>query len=114
MPTTASWISKQPGRCGGEACVRDTRIPVWGVVAYRRLGMTDEQILQAVQGLTPADLEAAWSTPQPTPTGSTAPSARTRKGRRVVWGDNASDHQPFFPPPTPLSGYLLTVSQAMS
>jgi uncharacterized protein (DUF433 family) len=56
----ASWISKKPDRCGGDACVRDTRITVWGLVAYRRLGLPDHEILKAVQGLTPADLEAAW------------------------------------------------------
>jgi uncharacterized protein (DUF433 family) len=60
MSTAASWISKRPDRCGGDACVRDTRITVWGLVAYRRLGMRDEEILRAVAGLTPADLEAAW------------------------------------------------------
>ena len=60
MTVTASWISKKPDRCGGDACVRDTRITVWGLVAYRRLGMSDAEILPAVQGLTPVDLEAAW------------------------------------------------------
>jgi uncharacterized protein (DUF433 family) len=60
MPATASSISKVPGRCGGRACVRDSRITVWGIVAYRRLGMTDADILAAIQGLTPADLEAAF------------------------------------------------------
>jgi len=60
MTMTASWISKEPDRCGGDACVRDTRITVWGLVAYRRLGMTDADILKTVQGLTPADLETAW------------------------------------------------------
>lgn len=60
MTATASWISKQPDRCGGDACIRDTRITVWGLAAYRRLGLSDEGILQAVEGLTPADLEAAW------------------------------------------------------
>jgi uncharacterized protein (DUF433 family) len=55
-----SWISKKPDRCGGDACVRDSRITVWGLVASRRLGMSDQQIMQAVQGLTAADLEAAW------------------------------------------------------
>ena len=59
MPVTASWISKKPDRCGGDACVRDTRITVWGLVAYRRLGMSDAAIVQAVRGLTSADLEAA-------------------------------------------------------
>jgi uncharacterized protein (DUF433 family) len=60
MTATASWISKKPDRCGGDACVRDTRITVWGLVAYRRLGMSDSEILGAIQGLTAADLEAAW------------------------------------------------------
>jgi len=60
MPVTASWISKKPDRCGGDACVRDTRITVWGLVAYRRLGMSDAEIVPAVQGLTFVDLEAAW------------------------------------------------------
>jgi len=60
MPATASWISKKPDRCGGDACVRDSRITVWGLVNYRRLGMSDAGIMQAVQGLTPADLEVAW------------------------------------------------------
>src|SRR5271169_3446258 len=60
MSTATSWITKKPGRCGGRACVRDSRITVWGLVAYRRLGAPDEQILAAVQGLTPGDLDAAW------------------------------------------------------
>jgi uncharacterized protein (DUF433 family) len=40
--------------------MRDMRITVWGLVAYRRLGMSDAEIMAAVQGLTPVDLEAAW------------------------------------------------------
>jgi len=40
MTITASWISKKSNRCGGDACVRDTRITVWGLVAYHRLGET--------------------------------------------------------------------------
>jgi uncharacterized protein (DUF433 family) len=60
MATATSWTSKMPGRCGGDACIRDTRITVWGLVTYRRLGLPDSGILRAVQGLTPADLEAAW------------------------------------------------------
>ena len=60
MTMTASWVSKKLDRCGGDACVRDTRITIWGLVAYRRLGMSDGEIAVAVQGLTAADLEAAW------------------------------------------------------
>lgn len=60
MTATASWVSKKPDRCGGNACIRDTRITVWGLVNNRRLGLSDAEILQAIQGLTPADLQAAW------------------------------------------------------
>ncbi len=61
MPTTASWISKKPDRCGGDACVRDTRITVWGLVNYRRLGASDADILTAYPSLSPTDLETAFA-----------------------------------------------------
>lgn len=60
MAKTSSWVSKKAERCGGDACVRDTRITIWGLVEWRRLGRSDAEILQSIQGLTPADLEAAW------------------------------------------------------
>jgi uncharacterized protein (DUF433 family) len=61
MIASKSWVSKNEDRCGGDACIRDTRITVWGLVASRRLGMSDTEILAATQGLTPGDLEAAWA-----------------------------------------------------
>ena len=60
MQSTAVYISKKPDRCGGDACIRDTRITVWGLVDYRRLGGADADILRDYPSLTPADLEAAW------------------------------------------------------
>jgi uncharacterized protein (DUF433 family) len=57
---TVLWISKTPDRCGGDACIRDSRIPVWVLVNYRRLGGSDADILRDYPSLTPADLEAAW------------------------------------------------------
>jgi uncharacterized protein (DUF433 family) len=56
----ASWISKTPNVCGGDACIRITRITVWGLVEDRKLGLSDEEILRRVLGLTAADLVAAW------------------------------------------------------
>jgi uncharacterized protein (DUF433 family) len=53
-------ITKKLDRCGGDACIRETRIPVWAVVNYRRLGASDARILEAYPSLTPDDLEAAW------------------------------------------------------
>lgn len=79
MTATASWISKRPGRCGGDACVRDTRITVWGLVESRRLGMGDGAILRAVEGLTPADLQAAWE----------YAAAHPREIERALWENEA-------------------------
>jgi uncharacterized protein (DUF433 family) len=60
MTTATSWVSKKPDRCGGNACIRETRITVWGLVNYRRLGLSETEMLQAIESLTPADLQAAW------------------------------------------------------
>ncbi len=60
MPATTSWVSKRNDRCGGDACVRDLRIPVWAVVNYRRLGASDADILRAYPFLQPPDLQAAF------------------------------------------------------
>lgn len=58
--TNTSWISKKPGRCGGDACVRDTRITVWVLVNRHRLGRSDESILQGLPELSQSDLDEAW------------------------------------------------------
>jgi type III restriction enzyme len=60
LKTTSSWIQKTPGVCGGRACVRNTRITVWGLVNSRRQGAADDQILRNIVGLTPEDLQEAW------------------------------------------------------
>jgi uncharacterized protein (DUF433 family) len=60
MATTTSWISKRPDYCGGDACVRDSRIPVWVLVNFRRLGGSDEDIERSYPDLNLVDLEAAW------------------------------------------------------
>jgi uncharacterized protein (DUF433 family) len=54
-----SWVQKTAGVCGGDACIRNTRITVHGLVHYRQLGLSDERILEAIQGLTRDDLAAA-------------------------------------------------------
>jgi len=55
-----TWIQKTPDVCGGDACIRDTRITVWGLVEWKQLGLTEPEIISRIQGLTAADLEAAW------------------------------------------------------
>ena len=58
---TPSWIQQTPGVCSGEACIRNTRHTVSGLVQWRRLGLSDAQILEHHPDLTSADLETAWS-----------------------------------------------------
>ena len=53
-------IQKTEGVCGGSARIRDTRIAVWVIVAHKRLGMNDLQILQYYPGLSPDDIAAVW------------------------------------------------------
>lgn len=53
-------IRSTPDVMGGDACIRSTRIPVWTLVAYKRDGLTDAQLLEAFPSLNVADLTAAW------------------------------------------------------
>jgi uncharacterized protein (DUF433 family) len=55
-----SWVQKTLSVCGGDACIRNTRITVHGLVHYRKLGLSDHRILEVIQGLTQEDLGAAW------------------------------------------------------
>lgn len=54
-------IKKTFGVCGGDACVANTRIPVWSLVNDHHLGMSDALILKAFPDLTAADLVNAWA-----------------------------------------------------
>jgi uncharacterized protein (DUF433 family) len=60
MPATTDRITKRPDICGGDACIRGHRIPVWVLVGYRQFGLSDAEILHAYPSLTACDLEAAW------------------------------------------------------
>jgi len=59
-PESSTPINKTPGVCGGNACVRDTRIPVWALWEMRASGLQDSEILGAYPQLTRRDLGAAW------------------------------------------------------
>jgi uncharacterized protein (DUF433 family) len=61
MTTTASApIEKTPGVCGGDARIRNTRIPVWLLVLARKQGLSDGELLDAYPALAAADLDAGW------------------------------------------------------
>jgi hypothetical protein len=44
MPATASWITRRNHPDGIEACIRDTSINVWGLIARRHRGQDNERI----------------------------------------------------------------------
>ncbi len=46
---------------GGDACIRDTRIPVWLLYSLRRQGASDDEILEDYPQLDSANLDAAWA-----------------------------------------------------
>jgi len=61
LANTWQGISKTPGVCGGDACIRKTRIPVWVLVSFRHLGMNESQLLDNYPTLTATDLANAWA-----------------------------------------------------
>lgn len=54
-------IEKTPGIVGGDACIVRTRIPVWALENYRRLGWSEAQILENYPTLRAVDLVNAWA-----------------------------------------------------
>ncbi len=56
----ARTIQTTPGICGGNARIRNTRIPVWTLVSFRQQGANVTEILRNYPTLNLADLSAAW------------------------------------------------------
>jgi uncharacterized protein (DUF433 family) len=57
----AEAIQRTPGVCGGQACIRNTRIPVWTIVSFHLQGADQTEILRNFPNLTPQDLSSAWA-----------------------------------------------------
>jgi len=53
-------IQKTPGVIGGDACIGETRIAVWMLVEFRKLGGTDAELLRDYPQLTQEHLNLAW------------------------------------------------------
>jgi uncharacterized protein (DUF433 family) len=54
-------IEKTTNVLGGEACIVRTRIPVWALENYRRLGWSEAKILENYPALRAADLVNTWA-----------------------------------------------------
>lgn len=53
-------IRKTPGVCGGAACIRDHRMPVWLLVEMKRADVSEARMLEDYPFLEKEDLQAAW------------------------------------------------------
>ncbi len=54
-------ITKTPGVCGGDACIRNLRVPVWQLEAGRQLGISDTEQMASFIDLNQSDLDNAWA-----------------------------------------------------
>jgi uncharacterized protein (DUF433 family) len=54
-------ITKTIGVMGGDACLANTRLPVWLFVSLRHQGSTDAELLEAYPHLNAVDLVNVWA-----------------------------------------------------
>jgi len=54
-------ITKTSGVMGGDACIANTRLPVWLFISLRQQGATDADLLEAYPHLSAADLVNVWA-----------------------------------------------------
>jgi uncharacterized protein (DUF433 family) len=88
-PAGNSGIEKTPGVCGGRARIRNTRIPVWLLVFYRKTGATDERQIEYYPHLTSTELEAAWDYYQ----------HNANEVEQAIWYNDAAGNVPERTPP---------------
>lgn len=59
--TECRHITRMPGVCGGRPIIKGTRTPVKAIVGYYKMGLSVEEILEALPHLTPAQVYEALS-----------------------------------------------------
>lgn len=57
----ASFVQRTPGVCGGDACVRNTRVPVWAVIQMLQMGRTKAEVLADLPSMIEPDLDVVWA-----------------------------------------------------
>jgi len=55
------YINRRQGVCGGRSIISGTRIPVWSIIKWYKLGMSLEEIIREFPQLTPAQIHDAFS-----------------------------------------------------
>lgn len=54
-------ITSKKGVCGGRNIIEGTRIPVWSIIKWYKLGMSIEDIIREFPQLTPSQVHDAFS-----------------------------------------------------
>ena len=53
-------ISKTPGVCGGAACIKGLRMPVWVLYRAKLNGVSEDELLESYPFLKRSELKDAW------------------------------------------------------
>jgi len=54
-------IMQQEGICGGGSIINGTRIPVWSIIKWYKLGLSVEDIIREFPQLAPSEIHDAFS-----------------------------------------------------
>jgi len=55
------YVTQKKGVCGGRSIISGTRIPVWSIIKWYKVGMSVEEIMREFPQLTPAQIHDAFS-----------------------------------------------------
>ncbi len=54
-------VLKQKGTCGGRSVIGGTRLPVWSIIKWYKLGLSVEDVIREFPQLTPSQVHDAFS-----------------------------------------------------
>lgn len=54
-------VHRQKGICGGRSIITGTRIPVWSIIKWYKLGMSVEDVMREFPQLAPSQVHDAFS-----------------------------------------------------
>lgn len=55
------YVRRQKGICGGRSIIAGTRIPIWSLIKWYKLGISVEDLMREFPHLTPAQVHDAFS-----------------------------------------------------
>lgn len=61
LPKAHPYVTKRQTVCGGRSIIDGTRIPVWSLIKWYKIGMSIEEIMREFPDLPPAQVHDAFS-----------------------------------------------------